>query len=78
MLVKGFILGIPAWAWIKELNRATCARKSMTALRTHYNGPGLTCCCLESAKTIISYTKDLAEHTFSFEKHVCNIAQGGI
>ena len=69
-ILKGLILGTPAWAWIKELDRAACARKSMTALRTHYDGPGMTRCCLVSAKTIISGTKYLAEHTFLFEKYV--------
>jgi hypothetical protein len=69
-ILKGLILGTPVWAWIKELDRAACARKSMTALRTHYDGPGMTRRCLESAKTIISGTKYLAEHTFSFEKCV--------
>jgi hypothetical protein len=69
-ILKGLVLGTPAWAWIKELDRAAWARKSMTALRTHYDGPGMTRCCLESAKTIISGTKYLAEHTFSFEKYV--------
>jgi hypothetical protein len=67
---KGLIQGTPAWAWIKELHRAACARKSMTPLRTNYDGPGMTRCRLESAKTIISGTKYLAEHTFSFEKYV--------
>ena len=32
-ILKGFILGTPAWAWIKELDRATCTRKSMTRRR---------------------------------------------
>jgi len=69
-ILKGFILGTPAWAWIKELDRAACARKSMTALCTHYDRPGMTRCCFESNKTIISGTKYLAEHTFLFEKYV--------
>jgi hypothetical protein len=30
-ILKQLILGTPAWAWIKELDRAACARKSMTA-----------------------------------------------
>jgi len=72
-ILKGLILGTPAWAWIKELDRAACARKSMTALRTHYDGPGMTRCCLKSAKTIISSTKYLAEHTFLFEKYVTSL-----
>jgi len=63
-IFKGMILGTPAWAWIKELDKAACARKSMTVLRTHYDGPGMTRCRLESAKTIISGTKYLAEHAF--------------
>jgi len=42
----------------------------MTALRTHYDGPGMTRCRLESAKTIISGTKYLAENTLLFEKYV--------
>jgi hypothetical protein len=69
-ILKGLILGTLAWAWIKELDRAACARKSMTALRTHYDGPGMTRRCLESAKTIISGTNYLAKHKFLFEKYV--------
>jgi len=70
-ILKGLILDTPAWAWIKELDRApACARKSMTTLRTHYDGPGMTHRRLESAKTIISGTKYLAKHTFLFEKYV--------
>jgi hypothetical protein len=42
----------------------------MTALRTHYNRPGMTRRRLESTKTIISGTKYLAEHAVSFEKYV--------